>query len=437
MGKPRSSPATRSAPKTLIASLAVAGLLLAACGSSDDDTAGTGDTTDTAGDTVKVGVLQSLSGTMSISEVAVKNAEMLAIKEINDNGGVLGKQIEPIVEDGESEARGLRPEDRQAAQQRQGRRRLRRVDLGQPQGHEAGGRGRQGPALLPGAVRGPGGVAQHLLHRRHHQPADHPRPRLPEGAGPHQDLPGRLRLRLPPHRQQGDQGLRRGQRHRDPGRGVPPAAATPTPRASSRRCSTPSPRPCSTRSTATPTWPSSRSSRPRATRPTRSRPSRCPSPRRRSAASASTTSSATWWRGTTTRPPTTPANKEFVAAYKAEYGADRHTDDPIEAGYNSVYIWKAAVEKAGTFDVRHGHQGGRRPRAGHARGHAHRPPDEPPRVQDGPHRQDQQLRASSTRSGTRARRSSPTPASTPTPGRRRAWPTGEARAECDAAKAAG
>jgi urea transport system substrate-binding protein len=46
-----------------------------------------------------------------------------------------------------------------------------------------------------------------------------------------------------------------------------------------------------------------------------------------------------------------PANTKFVAAFKAKYGADRHTDDPIEAGYNSVYIWKAAVEKAGSFDV--------------------------------------------------------------------------------------
>jgi urea transport system substrate-binding protein len=46
-----------------------------------------------------------------------------------------------------------------------------------------------------------------------------------------------------------------------------------------------------------------------------------------------------------------PKNKEFVANFKKEYGAEKHTDDPIEAGYNSVYIWKAAVEKAGTFDV--------------------------------------------------------------------------------------
>jgi urea transport system substrate-binding protein len=46
-----------------------------------------------------------------------------------------------------------------------------------------------------------------------------------------------------------------------------------------------------------------------------------------------------------------PRNTEFVAAYKAEYGPNRNTDDPIEAGYNSVYIWKAAVEKAQSFDV--------------------------------------------------------------------------------------
>src|SRR5205085_2939481 len=53
--------------------------------------------------TVKVGVLHSLSGTMSISEVAVKDAELLAIKEINAKGGVLGRKIQPVVEDGASD----------------------------------------------------------------------------------------------------------------------------------------------------------------------------------------------------------------------------------------------------------------------------------------------------------------------------------------------
>ena len=74
----------------------------AACG--DDD--GGGEETGSGGgseETVKVGVLHSLSGTMSISEVAVRDAELLAIKEINEAGGVLGRQIEPIEEDGASD----------------------------------------------------------------------------------------------------------------------------------------------------------------------------------------------------------------------------------------------------------------------------------------------------------------------------------------------
>ena len=47
----------------------------------------------------------------------------------------------------------------------------------------------------------------------------------------------------------------------------------------------------------------------------------------------------------------TQANDKFVAAYKAKYGADRVTADPIEAGYFGVYLWKAAVEKAGSTDI--------------------------------------------------------------------------------------
>jgi urea transport system substrate-binding protein len=56
----------------------------------------------TAGATIKVGILHSLSGTMAISEKSVVDAEKLAIKEINAAGGVLGKQIEAITEDGAS-----------------------------------------------------------------------------------------------------------------------------------------------------------------------------------------------------------------------------------------------------------------------------------------------------------------------------------------------
>ncbi len=54
-------------------------------------------------DTVTIGLLHSLTGSMAISEQAVRDAEVLAINEINAAGGVLGKQIVYIEEDGASE----------------------------------------------------------------------------------------------------------------------------------------------------------------------------------------------------------------------------------------------------------------------------------------------------------------------------------------------
>ncbi|WP_422744160.1 urea ABC transporter substrate-binding protein [Mycobacterium sp. WMMD1722] len=47
----------------------------------------------------------------------------------------------------------------------------------------------------------------------------------------------------------------------------------------------------------------------------------------------------------------TPANKDFVAAFKAKFGADRVTSDPMESAYTGVHLWKAIAEKAGSFDV--------------------------------------------------------------------------------------
>lgn len=44
-------------------------------------------------------------------------------------------------------------------------------------------------------------------------------------------------------------------------------------------------------------------------------------------------------------------NTEFVKAYKAEYGDSRVTSDPAEAAYDAVYLWAAACEKAGSFEV--------------------------------------------------------------------------------------
>jgi urea transport system substrate-binding protein len=52
-----------------------------------------------AADTIKVGVLHSLSGTMAISETALKNTVLMTIEEINAAGGVLGKKLEAVVVD--------------------------------------------------------------------------------------------------------------------------------------------------------------------------------------------------------------------------------------------------------------------------------------------------------------------------------------------------
>ena len=54
-------------------------------------------------DTVTVGILHSITGTMAISETGSTQAEKLAIKQINESGGVLGRQIEYIQEDGASD----------------------------------------------------------------------------------------------------------------------------------------------------------------------------------------------------------------------------------------------------------------------------------------------------------------------------------------------
>ena len=96
----------RGKARGLAALTLVLALGAAACGGDDssdasDTTSGSGEAV--SGETVKVGILHSLTGTMSISEKAVVDAEQLAIKELNAAGGVLGRQIEPIVEDGASD----------------------------------------------------------------------------------------------------------------------------------------------------------------------------------------------------------------------------------------------------------------------------------------------------------------------------------------------
>src|SRR5260370_5005276 len=89
---------TGQAGLTLAAEQALSPFILSGCGGSGK------------GSTVKVGILHSLTGTMAISEVSLKDVELMAIDEINKGGGVLGKQVEAVVEDPESKFTDVFPE---------------------------------------------------------------------------------------------------------------------------------------------------------------------------------------------------------------------------------------------------------------------------------------------------------------------------------------
>jgi urea transport system substrate-binding protein len=82
---------------TLAAAQALSPFLLSGCGGSKSNT-------------TKVGILHSLTGTMAISESSLKDVELMAIDEINKSGGVLGKQVEAVVEDPQSKFTDVFPE---------------------------------------------------------------------------------------------------------------------------------------------------------------------------------------------------------------------------------------------------------------------------------------------------------------------------------------
>ena len=56
-----------------------------------------------AQESVKLGILHSLTGTIAIAEASIVDAEKLAVEEINAGGGVLGRKIELVIEDGASD----------------------------------------------------------------------------------------------------------------------------------------------------------------------------------------------------------------------------------------------------------------------------------------------------------------------------------------------
>ena len=81
--------------KRLFAGMAAASLGFAVTACGGDDKAANVD----YDDSVTVGILHSLSGTMAISETSLKDMALMTIDEINAKGGVLGKQLEAVVVD--------------------------------------------------------------------------------------------------------------------------------------------------------------------------------------------------------------------------------------------------------------------------------------------------------------------------------------------------
>lgn len=100
----------RFRPFMAVATVGALALFAAGCGSSDSSGSSGGGGGESAagdtcvdGDTVKLGFLNSTSGPMAISEQTVRDSLILAAEEINADGGIMGKQIEYVEEDGQSE----------------------------------------------------------------------------------------------------------------------------------------------------------------------------------------------------------------------------------------------------------------------------------------------------------------------------------------------
>jgi branched-chain amino acid transport system substrate-binding protein len=91
-------PTTNSKCFTLAAFLGVLLLVSVGCAQAGGD----GDSA-ASGDTIKIGLLQPLTGTVSAAGTAVRDGAEIAADEINENGGIDGKKLELVIEDDEND----------------------------------------------------------------------------------------------------------------------------------------------------------------------------------------------------------------------------------------------------------------------------------------------------------------------------------------------
>ena len=83
-------------------------------------------------DTIKVGILHSLSGTMAISKSVLKDTVLMMIADQNRKGGLLGKKLEPVVVDPASNWDAFAGKGPRVAHEGEGRGRIRLLDVGVP-----------------------------------------------------------------------------------------------------------------------------------------------------------------------------------------------------------------------------------------------------------------------------------------------------------------
>lgn len=343
-----------STRRTALTALAVASALaLTACGAKSGETPTTSASAasaDTSGDTVKVGLLNSLSGTMAISEVTVRDSLLLAIEQINASGGVLGKQLEPVSEDGASDwptfaekAQKLISVDKVAAVfggwTSASRKQMlpvfekNKALLFYPVQYEGlesspyifytGATTNQ--QIVPGLdyLKSQGAKTLYLVG------SDYVFPRTankiikayaeangmtvvgedykPLGDTEFSAIVDKVKAAKPDavfNTLNGDSNVAFWKQYKSVGL---TAADTPVVSVSIAEEEV------------------------------------------KAIGPQYLTDQLVAWNYYQTTD--TPANKEFVAAYKAKYGADKPTSDPMEAAYVSVFLWKAMVEKAGSFDV--------------------------------------------------------------------------------------
>lgn len=333
--------------KLLGISLLASSLLVTGCGG---DSAMSGNTSNASGDTVKVGLLHSLSGTMAISETSVRDAEKLAIQEINDQGGVLGKKIEIVEEDGAS--------DPQIFSEK-----AKKLLMNDKVATIFGCWTSASRKAVKPVVEGSNGL---LWYPTQYEGMEQSKNIMYMGAAPNQQIVPAIEYLLKNGRKKmflvgsdyvfpqtanriikaqlaAEGGEVVGEEYTPMGytdyatiiskiKAANPDVIVNTLNGDSNVAFFKQLKDAGVTAEACPVMSFSIAEE----------------EIKGIGAENIAGDLVSWDYYQTTK---TPANEKFVAAYKKAYGEDRVTDDPIEAAYDAVYLWKAAVEKAGSFDV--------------------------------------------------------------------------------------